>query len=221
MIFIAHIPKCGGKSFRKALEKFYGPSLELYYNNPLKKTSYPASIKYCLSKLTSYKRLSQASPSSIIYGHYCLDEFSSHHSKDGNIVGAFFRDPIEWVGSYLFYQQRKKNTNLIEHALENIQKLKLHNGFQHFLGKKSVQDLDFIGITEEYERSLCLYESITGDKLDTLYVNKTEGSPNSYLAYFEKEGILEEIRSLMQDNIKIYADAKIEFIERCKNANIA
>ena len=215
MIFFVHIPKCGGKSFRKGLEQAYGDDLLLYYNNPLKdhvtpKTGIFKTVHNLCFDLKNAKK-------KIVYGHYSLDEFLPLNNKS---AGAFFRDPVEWVGSLLLYRQKKHRRDVSSDLLTEIREGDLEKGYDQFLGTYRPAQLDYVGLVEEYERSLRLFEKVFGQKIEYFHANKTEGAPKPYRDNFDESGILEEVTNLMLDNQSIYDEAKERFEALCKAHNV-
>lgn len=150
----------------------------------------------------------------VIYGHYCLDEFA--HLSDPTIKrGAFFRDPVEWVGSFLFYNKMKHPDLLQEKHLLDIKACNLKYGFASFLGSVPVTDLDFVGITEDYNNSLKLFQKIFGKEIPAFEKNVTRQSPGSYRGFFAEQGILAEVEELMSDNMVIYKRAVERYLSLC------
>ena len=210
MILFVHIPKCGGKSFRSGLEQAYNDELVLHYNNPLKKhpihNAVPVFIRHNIKKMMG--RLVNVESAKLIYGHYCFDDFPELIKDQSTLCGAFFRDPIEWLGSYLFYMQQKHMKDIKpEHIIKHIKKNQLDKGYALFLGSLKVDSLDYIGIVEDYENSLKLYKSITGVDILPHYINQTQNAPKSYKQYFMDQGVLQDVFNIMEENIEIYQQA--------------
>ena len=213
MIYFTHIPKCGGKSLRVSLEQAYGERLMLYYNNPLKKKPWRLKGKQFAGKFLRGMHPEVGEEIEIVYGHYCLDDFLKEVKQTNAFTAAFFREPIEWVGSYLLYAKQKGSQKLIGDPIEDIKRLRLTEGYQFFLGGLSVDDLSFVGLVEEYDESLRVFKEITNVSLSKQYQNKTNNAPQSYRRLFEEQGVLSEIQNLMVKNINIYNRAKERFQE--------
>lgn len=142
----------------------------------------------------------------IVYGHYCFDDIYVPSFITAR-RGAFFRDPVEWVGSFYFYIYEKYPGEIPRNPLTLIRKLDLSEGFCKYLGKYCVEDLDFVGLIENYQASLKLYEKIFQKKIPHFHENKTNNSPKTYREYFRNEGNLAEIEALMGKNMVIYEQA--------------
>lgn len=205
-IQFAHIPKCGGASFRKGLKEAYLDEVYIFNMNPIpfcnrgKFWRIYEKLKRKICKKHYYEIYEKYK---IIYGHFCFDEI---YAPPSSIVrrGAFFRDPIEWVGSYHLYMHQKHPRYIPVSTVKMIQNMGLQMGFKKYLGKHSVEDLDFVGITENYENSLKLFEKIFSKKIAYYQINQTKSSPNSYREKFQNEGLLSDIEALMAENLEIY-----------------
>lgn len=212
IIHFCHIPKCGGKSFLRSLEKEYGDNVHTYYTNPMRRSTI-SRLLYGYGQLKrSIFPEKYLESYEIIYGHFCFDSIYA----SPNIAvkrGAFFRDPVEWFGSYYFYVQEKFPDKFVKDPIKMINQLGLNKGFRKHLGSIQVPDLDFIGLIEEYEDSLALYNRLFSTNLGMFFENKTKSSSGNYRDYFEKQGILGDIEDLMHDNQKIYEQAVSRYKE--------
>lgn len=217
MILFLHIPKCGGKSLREGLKQAYGDGLQLYYNNPLKKPSYKQSAFFYF-----LKNLIKPVPVSgeIVYGHYSFNDFRKTIPDPDVRLASFFREPVEWVGSYLFYMAQKKPGSVTGDHLKDIKALGLDKAFSCFLGNVLPQRLDFVGLVENYDTSLELYKEMFGVSFAQKHINKTTDAPESYEEFFAEQGILSDVRDLMAANIKIYEQAQERFSELCKASGL-
>ena len=214
MLIFLHIPKCGGKSLRRSLVDSYGSeNISLYYNNPLRKYKknqfFPLHVFQGLRLLKPRKLPLE---SDVVYGHFCLNDFKSVLKTPHNFCAAFFRDPIELIGSYIFYSHQKQAGNeevYIEDIdfIKYVEDHKLQHFYRSFLGDFQPQDLDFIGITEHYADSLNLFNEKFGANLTINFANKTENAPEKYASFFKQQGLLDDMEDLMSMNTEIYNQA--------------
>jgi hypothetical protein len=214
MLLMLHINKCGGKSFRAGLESSYGDAVQIYYNNPIKKLRMGPVRRYLDSFIRKFRGVKIKVGCEVVYGHYCLDEFS-HITDPATQRGAFFRDPVEWVGSFLFYNKTKHPELLQGKHLQDIKNCNLKYGFASYLGSVPVADLDFVGITEDYDNSLKLFQKVFGKEISAFQRNVTDNSPGSYREFFAEQGILAEVEELMSDNMTIYKQAVERYLSLC------
>ena len=159
--FFMHIPKTAGTTFRKILEN-HAPKGHVWPDQNFLKTS---GKKYPSEKILLEKyRTEMASP--IFLGHYNLD-ILQHLSKD-IIVITFLRNPYERVLSHIKHEVKvQKNivdpNDVVENKLNKILYTQSHMfrfkptnqiGLKNM--KKNIGRINFIGITEEFDRSIDL-----------------------------------------------------------------
>jgi hypothetical protein len=215
MILMVHIPKSGGQSLRDGLESIYEDGLLLHYNNPIK-LSWDKRFRYELNKIVrSIRGPIPLTGKEIIFGHYCFDDFKGIDESMTVKRGAFFRDPVEWAGSFLLYVRWKHPICNSDHLIKELKKYRLHQGFSLYLGSIHVNDLDFVGITEDYSNSIRLFNEIFGKQIQEAHINKTVNAPKSYRDYFAEEGVLSEVENLMAENIDIYQQALQRYQKLC------
>ncbi len=213
MILFSHIPKCAGKSIRSSIEDAFPEEVIEYYSNPLERsmlTLAASRIRYRYSLPRKYRSdVTNISNPMIVYGHFSFDDFASLAGKKVK-TATFFRDPVEWLGSYIYYMSEKYPNHFSRDVLFETGKHKLEFGYEKFLGKMQVSDLDFIGIVEEFSESLNRLEDFLGRSLVEIHKNPTRSRPRqkTYRNLFEEMKIIDEVEFLMSRNQKIYVEAR-------------
>ena len=101
-------------------------------------------------------------------------------------------------------------------ALSNEPKMK--RLYELFLGSYSVDDLTFVGLTEQYDRSLALYEKIFGRKLERKKVNV--GTVSAYKDTLQQQGILSAVEKSQAVNQRIYQAAQERFEKLCETFGV-
>lgn len=224
IIVFAHVPKCGGKSFKKGLEAAYGGDMTSHYINPIRHR--PADIRgfrfWRLKKFLFPGRY--RIDAKIVYGHFCFDDIIVDAGRNVR-RGAFFRDAVEWFGSYYFYHLNKYPGEFPEDPQEMIRRMRLSQAFSLYLGSVSVESLEYVGITEEYEASLQLFEKVFGVTIPFHFENKTHAAPeqesrDKYRRYFKDCGVLPEIEAAMAGNQRIFDLAQTRFAALCDRHGI-
>ena len=211
IIHFCHIPKTGGKSFRRGLMEAYGNRVCFLNPTPLRLNSWEKFLFRLLQIKNFIKPKRSINDYDIVFGHYCFDFLYSSHKRPIK-RGAFFRDPVEWVGSlYFFYLKKTKKDRSKIDILKFIKSHNLKKGYRKHLGSFSVESLDFVGITERYQESLNLYNKKFGVSIKLYHVFKTKIIGTSYKEYFIEQGVYEEVANLMKDNKKIYNEAMDHF----------
>lgn len=206
VLLMVHMPKCGGASFRKSLSSEFGPHIHKYYSEPLRKTWNKTDF-YIIGQKFRRRRAKKIPQSGIVYGHYCLDEFGNLRNRKDVKIGTFFREPIDWVGSYLLYV-RKKHPRLISgDDITDIKNLNLHKAFRLHLGHVQVKQLDFIGIVEEYQESLSRFCTTFNCNLQEEKKNVNTNRKLSYRELFQERKTLDKVTDLMKENSDIYNEA--------------
>ena len=144
-----------------------------------------------------------------MYGHFCFDDLPlPRHRKIKR--AAFFRDPVEWVGSYYYYNREKHPSHVSGDILSAVKDIGLSSGFRRFLGSVQAEELDFVGLQENYEGSLLLFEKMFGKTVPHRFKNSSPVSISkngTYREHFFKEGILGDIENAMSENMAIYSRA--------------
>ena len=112
----------------------------------------------------------------------------------------FFREPMELVCSFYFYYiekyPNKSNLNIIDFIKEN----NIDHFYKVYLGSFEVDKIDFIGILEEYDTSIFLFEKIFKKKLFENRINSTKKKPNNYINFLRKNNFYDEVKFLMKEN---------------------
>ena len=216
IIHFAHVPKCGGQSFKKGLHDAYGDEVYFFYLIPMPIFFWRKVHLFLWRIRNRFVAHKVPSGTKIIYGHFCFDDLPVPESTEIR-RGAFFRDPVEWLGSYYFYARAKYPEQFHAGPLDAIRAIGLSAGFRKYLGSINVRDLDFVGLQEEYSTSLALYEKIFGRRIPQVFKNETSSKPQgsgpngTYREYFKKEGLLDQIEEAMKDNMEIYKSAVTQY----------
>ncbi|MEM7333427.1 MAG: hypothetical protein AAF490_15160 [Chloroflexota bacterium] len=217
MILFAHTPKCGGKSFRESLKKVYGERLLLDYANPLNRT-----VKNRLSQIRAYYRVkSTLHQFDIVYGHFSFARYRTMSNGSNAQFGMFFREPIALISSYYYYIVEKYPERPAPPIKEFVEQKKHVQFYRAFLGHLSADQLHFVGIFEEYGKSLRLYEAMFGQKLDEHHINKTQSKPRNYHDELKKNGNFTAVNQAMHQNQIIYDTAVARFEALCAKYGVA
>ena len=172
LIVSVHIHKNAGMNFKKHLVKVFDGSLSLSYGRDER------ILERFFTKIhvPKYKE-SDFDNIAIIHGHFLTDLFD-FLEKDIKYA-IFLRDPVERVISnyYFFKRNNFKNSHICTMiaeglGLEEYAELNSSQNVQSFfLANKPIECFDFVGVCEEYEKSVLLFDrlfNVKGSMINSL-----------------------------------------------------
>lgn len=203
VLIAVHIPKTAGTSFRKAAELYYGFD-NVAYDYPNKDISIPVLFRWRKEKSDFsahqvFDWLLEKRPV-FITGHFGALKYLNF-LPDAKCI-AFFRDPFQRVISeYLHF---KRHYNYINNFETFIEKSVVQNVQYNFLKGIALEDFFFIGLTENYPRSL----EIINQKLGTSFklFRENRNRKNVSLPYSDSnfECIRTKFSNLNQKDLAIH-----------------
>lgn len=195
-----HMPKTGGTSILHALNSCPELHISECYASPLK------AKKSILKRLRNKVVCSRLSASEeFLYGHFSLNDVPSERLTNSRTI-MFFREPIDWIGSYLFYFE-KKHAARISNIERFIASQNLERCYELFLGTYTPSDLDFIGIFEQYDLSVARLSRLLKVDLPIAHKNVTERPQLPYRKLLSARFDLTSIVRAMDHNLQIYNEA--------------
>lgn len=213
--FCVHIPKTGGTSFRKAFESLVG-SKNTYYDygkqsdvtsKLIKNVKYKSDDLYsiCKSELSIKKQ-------SFICGHVNVMDYSNIILPEN--IFTFLRNPVDRVVSHYEHLTRR---NDYSGSLRDFCQEEKYRNLQHkTLSNYPLHAIGFIGITEEFSKSLEMLKLKYG-----LYIPELELNKNTNKAINNEYPINETLASLIismnELDILLYSRAKKLFNKRLKS----
>jgi hypothetical protein len=166
MIVSVHIPKTGGKTFETLLTNAFGEGCLFDYEaNPTKK---PYWIDFINASLFRFSKNQPAASAQCIQGHFLAIKYTYLRAAR---FATWVRDPLQLAPSLYFYW--KRTPELMERhplcrklheenlTMEQFAALPRFWNLQtkYFCGLP-LEKFAFIGITEEYDRSIQLFKKV-------------------------------------------------------------
>ncbi|WP_396621487.1 hypothetical protein [Marinobacter sp. W-8] len=211
-----HLPKCGGSSLTSVLKDWFGDFYREHYYRP---GVMPEKLKL--------------SPGLCIHGHFVPERKVSvkDYYPEASQFITFVRDPLKSVES-LYYFNLKRSKIRKEKGLDNNYDrfMTKFPDVDHFVSnakfwmldqlpfevnkenyKKVISEFVYIGVVEEYERSLAGLSDALGKKMPELVPHKNKGEirkPTSHL-------VAQEFRERHQLEYMFYS----EVLALLKNAD--
>jgi len=147
----------------------------------------------------------------LVYGHFIADKYTGLFPASK--VSAFFRDPYQQaVSHYQFllrnpgidhpliraFNERRPSLPELIQAVPDIQ--------SRYLGRMPLQDFAMVGLTEQYERGVALFEAVFGCKLPP---ESERGKVNP-----DRQGDSYEIDPAVRRAVDIYRSADVDLYRR-------
>jgi hypothetical protein len=170
LIVSIHIPKTAGRSFRQTLGEIAPGHIQGDYGNQ------PSAAPTPWRQLRERFMAPKVKPGTrIVHGHFVAAKYWRHYPEATYI--AWVRDPVERLAShYYFWQRGPRMQNpacrkMIEEKL-SLQEFaalpEMRNVQAGFLKGVPLSALAFIGITEQYDRSIALFRQMLFPQPDAL-----------------------------------------------------
>jgi len=171
-ILFVHIPKTAGTSFRIAAEEYFGKENTFYdYSSKSDETSKEIidTIYSAKDPYQFYEHIAKLD-SSFLSGHFPVGKYAALY--DTLNVVSFVRDPVEQV---LSHYNHYKNHHAYEKGLKAFIKEPRFKNIQiKFLRQKNLALYGFLGVTEQYNTSIDLFNSVYDTDLPKIHINKTK-----------------------------------------------
>ncbi|MGI0134727.1 MAG: hypothetical protein ACREBW_07210, partial [Candidatus Micrarchaeaceae archaeon] len=170
MILSLHVPKAAGNSFRQLLQAGFGERLMLDYGD-WAGFKVPEALERCRVRTaaTRSRRDELVEKYDIIHGHFVTDKYLGLFPKQE--IVAFFRDPYQQAVSHYCFLLRNPQREHLEEKMLHEAKMTLHDYLawdafrdqqSQYLGSVSIDDLAMVGLSEEFYKSVHLFNSVVG-----------------------------------------------------------
>ena len=214
-VIYLHIPKTAGTSFRISAEHYFGPWNVL--NDYGEKS--PNTSEDILNTFYSKKDLDSLRDKGMqkrfLTGHIALEKYREVFPESP--IVTFFRNPVDRVISEFVHFV---NHHQYQGSLSDFYRSKQFQNRQYrALSGAQPTDLDFFGITENYEASLNLFNKRYGTRFPMAVLN--QGKYEGGIQELAKPWEIEEITEINQPDFEVYNFALENFdAQRSKPASI-
>lgn len=207
-ILFIHIPKTAGTSFRMAAEEYYEKSQIFYDYSPhaketsegVKKSIYEEQDPYSLYEGYIFKE-----EKSFFCGHFSVNKYEALYDTC-NVV-SFLRNPVEQVLSH--YNHHKRHHKYDKDFISFIKEPRFRNLQFKSLQAKMIGMYGFLGLTEEYTRSITLFNHLYDSSLKVQHLNKKSTSDLLFSDIDKKT--LKLIERVNAKDIEFYTEVKKQF----------
>jgi hypothetical protein len=227
LIVSVHIPKTGGTTFLDILKSMADEILYLDYGKGIPPTNVFRKGELSSEDFESFPDLESYPGRSVIHGHFRFGKYANQFPRAVYIT--WLRDPVERLASHYYYWQRTPfmedelcNQVISEKmTLEDFAQLDIARNVQHrFLSPGGVEAFDFIGITEEYERSLELFRRLVAPNL-TITAKAQNTNPDRQKGYYQlSPQVRQRILALNELDSSTYVDGLRRFRQLCHQVGI-
>lgn len=225
MIVSIHIRKAAGTSFRKALREFYGDRLYIDYGDEIGSNTFKSRLKRLKKRIKLITKNKEFRNKDIIHGHFFGRKYESMF--DSIQYATFLRDPVQRVLSNYYYLKRNPNRKNDDAKMFRLRDITLEeyilykdsqNLQAQFLNGLNLDVFDFVGIVEDYSRSISLFNRVFNTDLKNNYFENS--NPQSIKKYTPSNEIVDLIQKVNSEDIRLYNQGLEIFKSSCQKNNL-
>jgi hypothetical protein len=215
MILSLHVPKAAGNSFRQLLQKDFGERMMPDYGD-WAGFNVPEALERCRVRTLAMRgrRDELLEKYDVIHGHFVADKYLGLFPRERFV--AFFRDPYQQAMSHYWFLERNPQREHLEEKMFHENRMTLHDYLSwdafrdhqtQYLGSLSIDDFAMVGLSEEFYRSVDLFNSMFGRNLrGEMFLNVNP----------DTEGANYKIDPDVRKAVEKYRAADIELYRRAK-----
>lgn len=227
MILSIHVPKAAGNSFRALLEVELDERLMLDYGDWAGFDVPEANQRRDVRTLEMRARCGELLEKyEAIHGHFIADKYLGLFPREDFV--AFFRDPYQQALSHYWFLVRNPQREHPEEKMLHDAKMTLHDYLawdafrdqqSQYLGSLSIDDFAMVGLSEEFYRSVKLFNRIFGCNLSGnsfLNVNPDHQGAD----YAIDPDVRKAVEKYRAGDIELYRRAKEIFARQTRRAGL-
>jgi hypothetical protein len=227
VILSIHVPKAAGNSFRALMHGEFGDRLMLDYGDWAGFDVPEANARREIRTEEMRSRRDELLHKyDAIHGHFIADKYLGLFPAEGFV--AFFRDPYQQALSHYWFLVRNPQREHPEEKMLHDAKMTLHdylawdafhNQQSQYLGSVSIDDFAMVGLSEEFYRSVDLFNSIFGSNLrghSFLNVNPDHQGAD----YAIDHDVRKAIEKYRPADVELYRRAQEIFARQARQARV-
>jgi hypothetical protein len=227
VILSIHVPKAAGNSFRALLEAELGERLMLDYGDWAGFDVPEANQRRDVRTLEMRGRRGELLEKyDAIHGHFIADKYLGLFPREDFV--AFFRDPYQQALSHYWFLVRNPQREHPEEKMLHDAKMTLHDYLtwdafrdqqSQYLGSLAIDDFAMVGLSEEFYRSVELFNRIFGYNLSGhsfLNVNPDHQGAD----YAIDQDVRKAVEKYRAGDIELYRRAKEIFARQTRRAGL-
>lgn len=201
-LFFIHIPKTAGSSFRVSAENYFGPIYTFFDYGVDSPETHPKIVELVYEKKDLFSAGSYINDNArLLSGHVHYVKYAPFfHLK--NVI-TFVRSPEQRIRSHFEHFVRHKGYQDSFEAF--IADRRFANVQSRNLGGMGIESFGFVGLTEDYETSIALINTLYNTDFQSLDINKNQDKKQSSYLITEQE--LDLIRQHNKDDFVLYQAA--------------
>jgi hypothetical protein len=229
LIISIHIAKTAGTSFGQALKARLGERLLFDYGDWVGFDS-PEAIAHRAARAAEMRSRSHELLEGFdaIHGHFVADKYVDLFPRTDFV--AFVRDPYQQVPSNYFYLLNNPQLQQFHPAVKAFHDAKMtifdylswkdvRNPQSAFLGSVPVESLAMVGLTEEFDRSVALFNCTFGYDLSSGFVSNV-GAEHQEREYAVDPDLRKAIERSREADLDLYRRAKELFAKQTAGRSV-